>query len=496
MDHKKTKSILYFVKGMHCASCEILIEKGLLILPSIKQVDASAANGQVQVQYDDEKLLINEINEKFRKEGYVFSESPFKKEKAQEKFSATFVVVPLIIVGIFYFLQKTGLSTLINVNSKSSIISFFGFGLLAGISSCAALVGGIVLSMSKQWSALYSQTQSFAKKLQPHLMFNVGRIISFALLGGVLGLIGAKLQLSLKFGSWLVIIISTLMFFLALQMLGVKWFSGFQLALPKSATKYIANEEKFKGKYMPFIMGALTFFLPCGFTITTQGLALVSGGFLQGALITSAFVLGTTPALFFIGLSSVKFSQKPHLAYQFSKAAGILVLFFAVYNVNAQMNVLGLPSLNDLKSGTAQTIKTSINDLPEKVNGIQVIKMDASSQGFSPNYFKVQVGIPVRWEVANKGVSGCTNAVISQALFAGQIDLKIPIGQVAIKEFTPQKTGKYKFSCWMGMVSGIIEVVTGSDAKGVSPDTNTVQAGDGTGITPSGATGCCGGSVK
>jgi len=36
MDHKKTKSILYFVKGMHCASCEILIEKGLLILPSIK----------------------------------------------------------------------------------------------------------------------------------------------------------------------------------------------------------------------------------------------------------------------------------------------------------------------------------------------------------------------------------------------------------------------------------------------------------------------------
>ena len=108
----------------------------------------------------------------------------------------------------------------------------------------------------------------------------------------------------------------------------------------------------------------------------------------------------------------------------------------------------------------------------------------------------MQVGIPVRWEVANKGVSGCTNAVISQALFAGQIDLKIPIGQVAIKEFTPQKTGKYKFSCWMGMVSGIIEVVTGSDAKGVSPDTNTVQAGDGTGITPSGATGCCGGSVK
>ena len=89
--------------------------------------------------------------------------------------------------------------------------------------------------------------------------------------------------------------------------------------------------------------------------------------------------------------------------------------------------------------------------------------MDASSRGYSPNYFKVRVGIPVRWEITDKGTSGCTNAIISKSLFEGEI-LLTP-GQTSIKEFTPEKPGKYKFSCWMGMVSGTIEVVDLADSE-------------------------------
>ena len=56
----------------------------------------------------------------------------------------------------------------------------------------------------------------------------------------------------------------------------------------------VVNVVNFKGKYMPIIMGALTFFLPCGFTITAQGLALASGNIIQGSLIRRTGGDGTT----------------------------------------------------------------------------------------------------------------------------------------------------------------------------------------------------------
>jgi sulfite exporter TauE/SafE len=132
---------------------------------------------------------------------------------------------------------------------------------------------------------------------------------------------------------------------LGLQMLGVRAFRRFQLGLPKFITRSIADEKKFHGKYMPFVMGALTFFLPCGFTITAQTIALLSGNIWQGAGIMGFFALGTVPILLLIGLSSVKFFSKPHLALTFSKVAGFLVLFFALWNIYNQMNVLGLIGL-------------------------------------------------------------------------------------------------------------------------------------------------------
>ncbi len=79
-------------------------------------------------------------------------------------------------------------------------------------------------------------------------------------------------------------------------------------------------------------------------------------------------------------------------------------------------------------------------------------------------------------------------------MFADEIPLSP--GKVSIKEFTPDKPGKYKFSCWMGMVSGIIEVV---DDKFAAKNSNTLTqtakaANTDNGVIPSGAKGCgCGG---
>lgn len=479
------KEHIYHVRGMHCASCEILIEKKILELEGLKSVEASLGRGEVLIEYEGRRPDAETLNKIFKKENYVFSDKEIKTETAdgfnRKEFLITFAIGFLIILG-FLGLIKLGLTELITVTSSSSLITFFAFGLLAGISTCAALVGGLLLSMSKQWLELYPDNKSAFSKFRPHLMFNIGRLASYLILGAVLGALGSRLQLSLKFTSILVIGVSIMMIFLALQMLGLKAFRRFQFSLPKFATRRIADETNFKGRYMPFLMGAATFFLPCGFTITSQGLALISGSALQGGLIMFFFALGTLPTLLAIGASSVSFSKRPHLSFRFLKVAGFVVLFFALYNINAQFNVLGFSSLSDLKKNTVQVSNADEGFVPV-VGGKQILKMDASSKGYQPNYFKIKTGILVRWEIRDVGTSGCTNAVISRSLFDGAINLTP--GQTSVKEFTPEKPGKYKFSCWMGMVSGTIEVVD----KSVNATNSSVNSS----VISSGVAGSCGG---
>ena len=486
---------VYYVSGMHCASCEILIERKLLRIKNVKSVEASVNNGTVRIIYEGRRPEIKKLNQVFKKEGYLFFEEPIKKEAGNHLL--TIIGSALLVIVLFFLLKNSRFAGLVNVSSNSSLPTFFFLGLIAGVSSCAALVGGLLLSMAKQWSEIYDKSNSTLEKFHPYLLFNFGRLLSYGVLGGVIGAIGAKIQFSLGFTALLITLVSFLMIFLGLQMLGVRYFSRFQITMPKFITKKIVNETKFQGKLKPFLMGTLTFFLPCGFTLTCQSLALISGSIWQGAAIMFAFALGTAPGLLAIGFSSVKFLEKPHLSDKFLKVAGILVLFFALYNINAQLNLLGLPSLSDLKFNYASQVnsqKDSLDekDLPPIINGKQVIKMKASSYGYEPNYFKVKVGVPVRWEIEDVGTSGCTNAIISKGFFPDAIPLTP--GQTSVKEFTPTKAEKYKFSCWMGMVSGIIEVVDSGNA--VKNSGSGVQAANinNNDVVSSGAKGCgCGG---
>lgn len=334
------KEQIYYVKGMHCASCEILIEKKILNLRGVQSVNASTKKGQIIFEYesDEKKPEISQLNEIFKNDNYIFSETPLDIHKKQELFSFSetlnALMIAMMVVLIFLLFNKFSFNHILNINSHSSLSAFFVLGILAGLSSCAALVGGIVLSVSKQWQELYLRSDSMLAKMEPHLLFNFGRILFYGILGGVLGEVGNRLQISFQFTNFLVIAISVVMLILGLQMLGIKTLNKFQFALPKFITRSIANENNFKGRYMPFLMGALTFFLPCGFTITTQSLALLSGNFISGFLIMGLFALGTAPMLLFIGLSSVKFYSSHRFAERFSKVAGFLIVFFAIYNIS------------------------------------------------------------------------------------------------------------------------------------------------------------------
>jgi plastocyanin domain-containing protein len=66
----------------------------------------------------------------------------------------------------------------------------------------------------------------------------------------------------------------------------------------------------------------------------------------------------------------------------------------------------------------------------------------------------VQKGIPVKWVVSGEQVTSCNNEIIVPSM---KIEQKLKRGETVIN-FVPQDRD-IPFSCWMGMLRGVIKVV-------------------------------------
>lgn len=458
----KTHSHTYFVKNIHCASCEILIERKLLEIPNIKFVDVSSDDNSVYIEYTDKRPSINQLNNLFEKEGYVFTnkEDILEEENSGRKL-LIFISTLIIIFALFNF--SNYLANFISVDTTSSLIYFVILGFVASLSSCSAVVGGIILSISKSFSAKKSD-QKFV--LINNVMFQIGRLFGYALVGAILGFIGNIFSVFNNIFPFIIIFVSIYMIYTGLNSIGIKLhrkFSFFRM-LPKFRFSSISSKSS-------FLIGAFTVFIPCGFTLTVQSIALVLGDPIRGALAMFFFALGTSPVLFGLGMSK-SFLSKFNLGNLFSFISGVLLIFFGIFNINSQLNVLGFPSMDDIiqnikniELGSSDNTNTTQNNtqstsnlaLVPIENGKQILRMNASAYGYSPNHFVVQTNIPILWVIKDNGSSGCTNAIIAKDLFSGTLSL-IRNGTTT-KEFTIKKPGKYKFSCWMGMYTGTIEAV-------------------------------------
>jgi sulfite exporter TauE/SafE/copper chaperone CopZ len=463
-EHRVSTCTIY-VDGMHCASCEVLIEKKLLKQEGIESVDASLKGNRVTVNYvGDTKPDIDELNKEFSKFGYEFGNRKFKKNdtplvsvrrghlvfnktKLNNYLKVTFLLI--ILIGVFFAFEDLGLGRYVSVDATSSLPAFFILGLVAGLSSCAALIGGLLLSMIKQWNEIYIDADSNIEKAKPHIMFHTGRLISFAILGGILGLVGEAISLNnVNFFATLTIIVSIVMFVLAMQMLGVSWAQRIRFTAPKALTRFAADETNFQGKYMPFIVGFLTFLLPCGFTLIAQTVALTSGSFLMGSLVMLFFALGTLPTLLAISYSGLLFNSKPNLTARFNIIAGLMIVFFAIYNINGQLNVLGFTSLSDISFSTESNADEKIADT--NADGVQLLNIVAKGFEYVPtSTMTIKAGVPTKLVVDNQGIQGCAAFMAANGLINNYVSLMPGINEIDLG--TPNK-GTYKLTCSMGMV--------------------------------------------
>lgn len=196
------------------------------------------------------------------------------------------------------------------------------------------------------------------------------------------------------------------------------------------------------------LLGALTFFLPCGFTQAIQLYAISSGSPVKASLALGVFALGTTPGLLGIGgLTSVLKGARGQL---FFRLTGLVVVALAFFNISNGLNLTGLSSVLGASSQTQDTQTNSVIS-----ESIQIVKMDQKANGYFPNKFTVKKGVPVKWIVTSNGQGGCASVLTSQKL---NIQKVLASGE-NIFEFTPTEAGQIRFSCAMGMYSGSFTVL-------------------------------------
>lgn len=316
------KTYTFNVSGTHCASCKILIEDILNEQDFIKKSKVDLKRETVEIETDsnvDANEIANILTDKIQSHGYALSTEKITTLKESDGVIWKAIPIGLAFLILFFLLQKSGILN-IGLGSKTTPMTSFIIGLIASVSSCLAIVGGLVLSLS----AKVSEDNVSDKK--NFVLFHSSRLFSFAVLGGVLGALGQAIGINFTFTAILGIIASLVMLFLGLNLVGI--FAKNHITLPTGIFSFFRKIEH--KTLTPILIGFGTFFLPCGFTQAMQVSALSSGSFVGGMLIMFAFALGTLPMLALLSFGSASFAHGKH-APLFFKSAGIVVIGLGLF---------------------------------------------------------------------------------------------------------------------------------------------------------------------
>lgn len=448
------EKIIVPIKGMHCTSCEILVEDNLKEIPGVQSVKVNYKDGLAEVRCD-QKPSETAIAKAVKAAGYSVGKKeklPFISTKVEDY--VDLAIAGFIVFALYVFGKVTGLFNLTAPTASTNAFVPLMVGLVAGVSTCMALVGGLVLSFSARHAEKHPEATPL-EKFRPHLFFNAGRIAGYAVLGGLIGLIGKAFTPSANLLGLLTVIIGLVMIFFGLKLIEIfPALQNINLTLPTSVARFFGMKKE-AAEYShtaTFMGGVATFFVPCGFTQAMQLYAVSTGSFWQGALTMGLFAIGTAPGLLGIGgLTSFFKGQKARYAFM---AAGLAVIAFGWFNVANGRELMSF--------GTSTTDTNAVTSTGSE----QVVRMTQKGDGYYPNTFTIEKGKPVKWVVTSESQFSCASSLVVPSL---GISKYLKSGENVIT-FTPNKTGEIPFSCSMGMYRGkFIVVEKGASTNGVAP---------------------------
>ena len=183
------------------------------------------------------------------------------------------------------------------------IITALGLGFASGF-HCIGMCGPIALSMGLT-------RQQAAKFYIQNLTYQFGRIVTYAILGAILGIVGKGFQLA-GFQSYLSIVAGALLIAMALFSFGGKDFASKIPAVNSALLKVKISLGKLLTKAdlkSRFLTGILNGLLPCGMVYMALTASLAAGGIWQGAGFMALFGIGTLPFMFGVVMAGGMMTQ-------------------------------------------------------------------------------------------------------------------------------------------------------------------------------------------
>lgn len=417
------------IKGIHCQNCETTIQKALLKLPNVKEV--TIKNFIAHITYED-PLTKPEIINAITKAGYITKASyirtnlkDLEKTSNLKQFLLIFTIIILIVSLTYKIFGFNIFNVIPTIDSNITYTMLFLTGLLTSI-HCVSMCGAINL--------IAILNQNSQNRFERPLKYNLGRLISYTILGGIAGFLGNILTINNTISGIIITIAGLAMFVMSLEMLGL-----FRIPRIKFLT------PKHKKSSNPFLIGLLNGLMPCGPLQAMQLYALSTSSMLKGALSMFLFGLGTMPLMLLTGVIFTNLKGKNKILINNIASVLILVLSLLMLNRGLVALNINIPAFE----GKTQYLTPNI------IDDTQVVEFDLSYNGYQN--IKVEVDKPVKMiiHVDKKYFTGCNNSL---TISEYNINQELKVGDNII-EFYPTKEGTFIYTCWMNMLKNNIKVV-------------------------------------
>jgi len=456
---------IFKINGMHCNSCSRLIEDDLKL--DVKRISVNYSKGTAEIDFNENKISEKTINSRIKKLGYSVGED------RKIDYTKWFVFGVTLILVLFTFYTMFGSSInfsgiqLPEIGQDTSFVLLFLVGILTGF-HCVSMCGGFVVSYTAK-NAIKGHTS-----FKQHLVYGGAKVISYTFIGAVFGLVGGVFAFSTVFRGWVAVFAGAFMIFYSLSMFGIGFFRRFQFN-PKFLTRVVMlSGNNAKGPYSaPMVTGLLNgLFIACGPLQAMYLYAAGTGSVVSGGLALAAFGLGTLPVMLIFGSLATVISHKT--TQKILKLSAIIVLILGLIMLNRGLALIGSNfSFDSIKEMVVGVSGVSSSSIIIGDDGKQVINMDVLSSGYSPNSFVLKKGVAVKWNINVKELNSCNGEIIVNDY---RLDIKLKQG-LNVVEFTPDKIGIIRWSCWMGMLRGSFVVTDDGQATQTQIQESTPPAG-------------------
>jgi len=464
----------FHIDGMTCVHCQNLIEKSLKGTAGVENAAVNYNTGKATVTYNDTVITFDEIKTVIEQLDYKILDGKGKNQLSQ--IAGTLVII-IALYMLFHMFSTSSIAAAFPVAQTGM---GYGMVLIIGLLTsvhCIAMCGGINLSQTLKRSMPVASENTKPKinisLLMPSVLYNTGRVFSYTTVGVVVGALGSVITVSGRFQGAVLLLAGIFMLVMGINMLGL--FPGLRRFIPQMPKIFSKKIDEQKTGRSPLVIGFLNGFIPCGPLQAMQLYALSTGSPIQGGISMFLFCVGTIPLMFVLGAASSILSGAKGQAFS-HKVMHIGAVLVAAMGLTMFSNGWNLSGFDNPLNRVTDAFNSSETEngafTPIIQNSVQIV-----NSTLLPNRYPaivVQQGIPVRWIInAPQGsINGCNNRFIIREY---GIEHTFKLGENVI-EFLPEKTGRFSYSCWMGMIRSSITVVAEGENIADVPEPNTAPA--------------------